>query len=84
LAPPLMQRIEFRVGTLVCYSIIGQASAYLTDLGSPSSSALSIRLLRLAEQGLLYVPFARTYTMQALAFSVVGPLVWNGLLLAFR
>src|SRR6218665_1775195 len=34
--------------------------------------------LRSAEQGLLHVPFACTSTMQSRAFSVVGPLVWNG------
>src|SRR6218665_53865 len=44
----------------------------------------STRHLRLAEQGLLHVPFARTSTMQSRAFSVVGPLVWNGLPLALR
>src|SRR6218665_568373 len=42
----------------------------------------STRHLRSAEQGLLHVPFARTSTMQSRAFSVVGPLVWNGLPLA--
>src|SRR6218665_1423469 len=35
-------------------------------------------------QGLLHVPFARNSTMQSRAFSVVGPLVWNGLPLALR
>src|SRR6218665_3418734 len=44
----------------------------------------STRHLRSAEQGLLHVPFARTSTMQRRAFSVVGPLVWNGLLLALQ
>src|SRR6218665_2053781 len=33
---------------------------------------------------LLHVPFARTSIMQSRAFSVVGPLVWNGLPLALR
>src|SRR6218665_2513942 len=44
----------------------------------------STRHLRSAEQGLLHVPFARTSTMQSRAFSVVGPLVWNGLPFALR
>jgi len=35
-------------------------------------------------KGLLHAPFARTSTMQNRAFSVVGPLVWNGLPLALR
>src|SRR6218665_542805 len=33
---PLRQRIEFRVAVLVWYSLICQASAYLTDLCRPS------------------------------------------------
>src|SRR6218665_3552341 len=40
--------------------------------------------LRSSEQGLLFVPFARTSTTQARAFSVVGPSVWNGLPLSQR
>src|SRR6218665_1990596 len=76
--------IEFRVAVLVWYSLIGQAPAYLTDLCRPSLSARSTRRLRSAEQGLLHVPFARTSIMQSRAFSVVGPLVWNGLPLALR
>src|SRR6218665_1008424 len=81
---PLRQRIEFRVAVLVWYSLIGQAPAYLTDLCRPTLSAQSTRHLRSAEQGLLHVPFARTSIMQNRAFSVVGPLVWNGLPLALR
>src|SRR6218665_936945 len=81
---PLRQRIEFRVAVLVWYSLIGQAPAYLTDLCRPSLSVRSPRHLRSAEQGLLHVPFARTSTMQSRAFSVGGPLVWNGLPLALR
>ena len=81
---PMWQRIEFKVAVLVWYSLIGQAHAYLTDLCRPSLSARSTRRLRSAEQGLLHVPFARTSIMQSRAFSVVGPLVWNGLPLALR
>jgi len=81
---PLSQRIQFRVAVLVWYSLIGQASAYLADLCCPSLTARSTHRLRSAEQGLLHVPFARTSTMQSRAFSVVSPLVWNGLPLALR
>ena len=52
--------------------------------GAYSLTARSTRHLHSAEQGLLHVPFARTSTMQSRAFSVVGPLVWNGLPLALR
>src|SRR6218665_1713741 len=81
---PLRQRIEFRVAVLVWYSLIGVAPAYFTDLCCPSLTSRSIRHLRLAVQGLFHVPFARTSTMQSRAFSVVGPLAWNGLPLALR
>src|SRR6218665_2144953 len=80
----LSQRIQFRVAVLVWYSLIGQASAYLADLCCPSLTAWSTRHLRSADQGLLHVQFARTSTMQSRAFSVVGPLVRNGLPLALR
>src|SRR6218665_2194563 len=50
------------------------------SLGAPVTFA---RLSR-PQQGLLRVPFARTSTMQSRAFSVVGPLVWNGLPLVLR
>src|SRR6218665_1028091 len=78
---PLRQRIQFRVVVLVWYSLIGQGPVYLADLCCPLT-ARSTRHLRSAEQGLLHVPFDRTSTMQSRAFSVVGPLVWNGLPLA--
>jgi len=81
---PLGQRIEFRVDVLVWNSLIGQAPAYLTDLCCPSLTARSTRHLCSAEQGLLHVPFARTSNMQSRAFSVVDPLVWNGLPLALQ
>src|SRR6218665_2047812 len=74
----------FRVAVPVWYSLIGQAPTYLTDLCCPSLSAQSTRNLRSAEQGFPHVPFARTSAMLSRAFSVVGPLVWNGLPLALR
>src|SRR6218665_2992144 len=81
---PLSHPIEFRLAVLVWYSLIGQASVYLTDLCRPSLSARSTRHLRSAEQGLLHVPFPRTSIIHNRAFSVVGSLVWNGLPLALR
>src|SRR6218665_2200986 len=81
---PLRQRIEFRVAVPVWYSLKGQASAYPTDLCCPSLSTCSTRHLHSAQQDLLHVPFARSSTIQNRAFSLVGPLVWNGLPLALR
>src|SRR6218665_718325 len=66
------------------FQVITAHFAYLTDLCRPSLSVRSTRRLRSAEQGLLHVPFARPSTMQSRAFSVVSPLVWNGLPLALQ
>src|SRR6218665_2287214 len=81
---PLRQRIEFRVAVLVWYSLISQAPAYLTNLCCPSLSAQSTLHLHSVEQGLLHAPFARTSALHSRAFSVIAPLVWNGLPLALR
>src|SRR6218665_1687245 len=62
----------------------GLAPAYLRDLCHPTPGTRGCSSLRLSEQGLLFVPFARTSTTQARAFSVVGPSVWNGLPLSQR
>src|ERR1700733_11669043 len=49
-----------------------------------SSALEGSRSLRSSEQGLLQVPFARTSVRQSRAFSVLGPLTWNGLPLELR
>ena len=59
---------------------MGLAPAYLRDLCCPTPGTRGRSSLRSLEQGLLSVPFARTSTTQARAFSVVGPSVWNGFL----
>src|SRR5688572_14824954 len=46
----------------------------------PSNKRIYTRLLRQTSSlTKCLVPFARTATMQNRAFSVVGPVVWNGL-----
>jgi len=45
------------------------------DMDASLNKRISVRL---------FVPFARTSTLQISAFSVVGPSVWNGLPLALR
>src|SRR6218665_926342 len=54
------------------------------DLCHPTPAPRGCSSLRSSEQGLLFVPFARTSTTQARALSVVGPSVWNGLPLSQR
>src|SRR6218665_3632567 len=62
----------------------GGAPAYLRDLCCPTPGTRDRSSLRSSEQGLLFVPFARTSTTQARAFSVVGPSLWNRLPLSQR
>src|SRR6218665_1207408 len=76
---PLEKRIMFRIGAMVWRCILGLAPAYLRDLCHPTPGTRGCSSLRSSEQGLLFVPFARTSTTQARAFLVVGPSVWNGL-----
>ena len=69
--------------------IIIRTHAYIHTCLTESISILpkhlySTRHLCSVEHGLLHVPFACTSTMLRRAFSVVGPLVWNGLPLALR
>ena len=64
--------------------ILGLAQAYLRDLCYPTLGTRGCSSLRSMERGVLFVPFARTSTRQAHAFSVVGPCVWNGLPLALQ
>src|SRR6218665_3379509 len=77
---PLQQRIIFRIGAMVWRCILGLAPAYLRDLCCPTPGTRCRSSLRSSEQGLLFVPFARTSTTQARAFSVIGPLCGMGFL----
>src|SRR6218665_3063483 len=81
---PLQQRIIFRIGAMVWRCILGLAPTYFRDLCCPTPDTKGRSSLRSSEQGLLFVPFTRTSTTQARAFSVVGPFVWNGLPLSQR
>src|SRR6218665_1477738 len=57
---PLQQRIMFRIGAMVWRCILGLAPAYLRDLCHPTPGTRGCSSLRSSEQGLLFVPFART------------------------
>ena len=81
---PVCQRIEYRVAALVLRCLQGLAPTYLRELCCLISVVPGRRLLRSAEKGVLMVPFARTATMQNRAFSVAGPMIWNGLPLELR
>ena len=81
---PVRQRIEYRISSLIWRCQLGLAPSYLLDLCRPVLSARTGRSLRSAVREVLFVPFARTSTMQSRAFSVVGPVVWNALPLELR
>src|SRR6218665_3003330 len=74
---PLRQRIEFRVAVLVWYSLIGQISAYLTDLCRPSLSARCTRHLRSAEHSVSRTSFM--FHLLAPSPCRAGPFPWLAL-----
>src|SRR6218665_1821880 len=55
-----MQRISYRIASLVWRCLLGLASVYLRGLCCPLLNGMSSRSLRSSQQGLLLVPFART------------------------
>ena len=68
------------IGAMVWRCILGLAPAYLRDLCCPTSGTRDRSSLRSSEQGLLFVPFARTSTNQVHAFSmgpVFGRIIFN-------
>src|SRR6218665_2799985 len=77
--PPIRQRIEYRVASMVWQCQLGLSSTYLIDLCRPVSGSRSSRSLHSSEKGLLSVPFAHTTIMQSSTCSVVAPTVWNSL-----
>ena len=81
---PIPQRIVYRVSALVWRCLLGAAPAYLQELCRSTLGVQGRCALRSSTQGELLVPRARTAFRQHRAFSVVGPMVWNGLPLALR
>src|SRR6218665_2727101 len=70
--------------TIICFLGLAPPYMYLRDLCCPTPGTRGRNSLRSSEQRLLFVPFARTSTTQARAFSVVGPSVWSGIPLSQR
>src|SRR6218665_2376241 len=79
---PVRQRAEYRVASLVWRGQFGIAPIYL--IVSIFVGYCEWLLPTLCGKGVLSVPFARTTLMQARAFCVNGPSVWNGLPLEWR
>ena len=81
---PITERISYRIAALVWRSLNGIAPSYLSKLCCPVSDLVSRRALRSATKGELLVSRAHLVVKQRRAFSVVGPVTWNGLPLALR
>src|SRR6218665_2673929 len=77
---PLQQRIIFRIGAIVWRCILGLAPAYLRDLCCPTPGTRGRSSLRSSEHGLLFVPFGRASTTQALHSRWLAPLRGMGFL----
>ena len=81
---PIPQRIVYRLSALVWRCLLGSAPAYLQELCRSTLDVQGRRALRSSTHGELLVPRARTALRQHRAFSVAGPMVWNGLPLTLR
>ena len=81
---PIPQRIVYRLSALVWRCLLGSAPVYLQELCRSTLDVQGRRALRSSTHGELLVPRARTALRQHRAFSVAGPMVWNGLPLTLR
>src|SRR6218665_1790017 len=74
---PFLQRISYRIASLVWRCLSSWAPSYLRELCRPLSSCAGLRTLRSSAHGNSVVPFARSATMQNRSLSVIGPTTWN-------
>src|SRR5678815_4547954 len=73
---PIPQQIVYWHSALV---FLGSAPVYLQELCRSTLDVHGRRALRSSTHGELLVPGERTALRQHRAFSVAGPMVWNGL-----
>ena len=81
---PFHHQLLYHLTVLVWRCLLGLAPGYVRGLCYHTLGNRGRSFLRSMEQGVLFVPFARTSTCLARAILVVGPSVWNGLPLALR
>src|SRR6218665_3031774 len=77
--PPVRERFHYRLSTIVWRGVLGIAPTYLLGLFILTSSCTGRHSLRSASRGDFVVSHARTAIKQHMAFSIVGPSVWNSL-----
>ena len=75
----ILQRILYKLSTIVYKCIHGAAPSYLTNLCVPVANNTSRRYLRSTTHGNLLVPRTRTVTYGPRSFAVSGPTIWNTL-----
>jgi hypothetical protein len=78
---PVIQRIVFKIASLVFRCLIGMAPLYLSDLIKLRESA---RDTRSSSQLILLSPRSRTKSFGDRAFSVAAPRIWNSLPVELR
>src|SRR6218665_245308 len=81
---PYPQRIVYRITALVRRCIEGLAPPYLWEHCFPTVAIKCRISLRSSAQMELIVPRTRTVIRQRCAFSMAGPMAWNGLRVALR
>ena len=81
---PVRQRIDFKLGVLVFKCLRGDAPSYLVESVSSVADQPNLRSHRSATRGDLVVPRTRTVKLGPRSFYVLGPTLWNSLLLELR
>jgi hypothetical protein len=81
---PVVNRINYKVATLVWKAMTEVAPDYITELCLPVSSQPGRRMLRSAAKNDLIIPRSRTVMCTQRGLFVAAPLLWNSLPLPVR
>jgi len=73
------ERIQFRVAATVYRCLHNMAPRYLSEMCKPIATSTRRQGLRSATTSDLVIPRVRRVTYGSRAFSVAGPVCWNGL-----
>ena len=80
----ILERISFKLSTLVYKALHGKGPAYLKELCIPVSDNFHLSSHRSADRGDPLVPRTYTATYGKRAFSTAGPSTWNTLPVEIR
>jgi len=73
------ERIQFRVATTVYHCLHNMVPRYLSEMCTPIATSTCRQGLRSVTTSNLVIPRVRRVTYGSRAFSVAGPVCWNGL-----